>query len=638
MSRPIFFIAPEFEQYSGHYIKAYQSGTTIPLDIFIDDVISVDKLAINADGFFEYNGNNVTPRIGGRFDIFMFPNAEYADDNNTSVAIMLAQATSSEILLGESGGAIEKATSDITGIVKFEGLDDSEGSIIKNITNSRDAIKAVFNTLKYTQPDIDSLSDIVWITPLAAYNMVVDNVIPVTEEWQVGEIIYKDNSKGDSNQDFLIMDGSGFDGLVYPKLAEKPFYRNKEIDSVIGFNSLINQGSDSDSVTSKSIIKTQDKYLLIYVDTQGYLKIEESTNGINYSIFIARNILGSDITTDFGTINNDLFTVYDGEEQICITAGSQTLLLNINNFNDYQILSDSLFSGTGYLHFNPRLNKYVMFTQGSDTVESVLVTVFRVVTINKNGIYELTSKYERSSFTTSDLINEFNVLTNGELSHGDINYSKEGYYYIAFRKISDVVLYEIYEFSLATAFDETNNIKNITNAGGRPILNGSVGEISQDLAINGVAVNSKNNMALIDYATDLQTAIYVRRGGSFSFKVIDSPFPIDGDAAIIPLGGDKYLLVGDKGYGFAFTDNSFDTIAYSSAESIVAEDGSIGKGCGMFVPELNQFVMFLGNSTLNDDIKYITIDINQISEYKTYDMSDRALGNTSYFVYAGEPQ
>lgn len=620
MSKAIFYIAPEYVKYEGWYLKAYQSGTTISLDIFLDEAetTSVDKLIVNANGFFEHEGNIITPRVGGRYDLYLIPTEDEADNNIISNAIILAKGVVSEVILGE-GGSIELATEDKTGIVKFEGTDDSQGSIVLNITNARNAIKAVFETLKYTEQDITDLSNSVWITPSRARQMIVDSTNLITENWDVGEIIYKEDSIANASEGFLKMDGQPFDGNTYPRLALLNAFKSKNILSL----DLVNSNVDVTSRPENSkpvIVKCDDIYFMV-VATGTDIYIFKSTDGLNYTFqAVQSNYLTNNSFDNF-------HAAYDGDNKIILLSNSNYGFYNISGNSFDAISNQSDLANPNFVHFNTRLNKYVVFSRNID---------YTFGTISKDGIYTQESLYDTSFSGTG--LDTNGVLSTGNYGAGDIHYSVEGNYHVIFNKVSDIVLYKVNEFGLSDAFNEANNIKNLTVSSGSPLLNGSTTGIDNvSLKRRGCAVNNDNNFATIDYATDLETSIYVKEDGVTSYKVITNPFPINNTSGIIPLGGKQYLLVGDLGDGIAYTDDAFSTISLSNSTNNTSAIGRVGTGSGIFVNELNKYIVVMRVGTDNT-VRYIDIDATKVSEYATIDLTSRSLGNTSLHVFAGLPE
>jgi|GEM_PF-3082115 len=90
---PVSYIAPNYRDYQGWWLKAYVASTTTPKAISLDASgnVQVAKLQLNANGFIvSAGGAIVTPYIAGIYDAYLFPNEESADNNNTTNAIRVA--------------------------------------------------------------------------------------------------------------------------------------------------------------------------------------------------------------------------------------------------------------------------------------------------------------------------------------------------------------------------------------------------------------------------------------------------------------------------------------------------------------------------------------------------------------------
>ncbi len=102
---PVAFIAPNYRDFKGQWIKAYEPGTTTPKTIYTDadGTISVAKLQLNADGFIvSAGGAIVMPYIDGAYDVWLFPTEFEADSNDTTNAQRLSDNLSFDSDLSQS--------------------------------------------------------------------------------------------------------------------------------------------------------------------------------------------------------------------------------------------------------------------------------------------------------------------------------------------------------------------------------------------------------------------------------------------------------------------------------------------------------------------------------------------------------
>lgn len=111
----IAFIAPNYRDFKGDWVKFYEPGTTIAKVIYLDStgVTGVAKLQFDADGFMSSAGGAIiVPYIDGAYDAYIFVNETDADNNNTINGIRIA-----DDLTAASGGT-GGSTSAITTVIK----------------------------------------------------------------------------------------------------------------------------------------------------------------------------------------------------------------------------------------------------------------------------------------------------------------------------------------------------------------------------------------------------------------------------------------------------------------------------------------------------------------------------------------
>jgi len=112
---PIAFTAPNYRDYKNNWIKAYEPGTTTPKAMATDSALSafISKAEINKDGFMVSAGDAlIIPYIEDTYDLWMFPTATEADNDDTSNALRLADNMNSAdvSLINDLSQAYEFAT------------------------------------------------------------------------------------------------------------------------------------------------------------------------------------------------------------------------------------------------------------------------------------------------------------------------------------------------------------------------------------------------------------------------------------------------------------------------------------------------------------------------------------------------
>ena len=90
---PIAFIAPNYRDFKGEWIKFYEPGTSTPKLIYLDSAgaVSAAKLQIDVDGFISSAGGAIVmPYVSGSYDAYIFATEVDADANNTISATRVA--------------------------------------------------------------------------------------------------------------------------------------------------------------------------------------------------------------------------------------------------------------------------------------------------------------------------------------------------------------------------------------------------------------------------------------------------------------------------------------------------------------------------------------------------------------------
>ena len=90
---PVAFIAPNYRDFKGQWVKFYEPGTTTTKTIYTDSAATIPaaKLQLNADGFIvSAGGAIVVPYVAGAYDAYVFDTEAEADANNTIGATRIA--------------------------------------------------------------------------------------------------------------------------------------------------------------------------------------------------------------------------------------------------------------------------------------------------------------------------------------------------------------------------------------------------------------------------------------------------------------------------------------------------------------------------------------------------------------------
>ena len=104
---PVSYIAPNYRDYQGWWLKAYFASTTTPKAMSLDASgdIEVAKLQLNVDGFIvSAGGAIIIPFIDGPYDAYLFRTEALADANDTTGAIRVADNITAASGGGGGGG------------------------------------------------------------------------------------------------------------------------------------------------------------------------------------------------------------------------------------------------------------------------------------------------------------------------------------------------------------------------------------------------------------------------------------------------------------------------------------------------------------------------------------------------------
>ena len=137
----------QYENYAGWYLKAYEPTTTFPKEMYTSSTgfVSFAKIQLNVDGFPESTGGaKIIPFIDGHYDLWLFPTAKEADQNDTANAIRMAVNITAESTLDN----VATATYIENGVVSL--LDEGSVDIIYDLID---------NNLPFITPPISQLPD-----------------------------------------------------------------------------------------------------------------------------------------------------------------------------------------------------------------------------------------------------------------------------------------------------------------------------------------------------------------------------------------------------------------------------------------------------------------------------------------------
>lgn len=141
----IAYINVQYEDYANWYLKAYEPFTTIAKEIYESDSNSADsfsKVQLDIEGFpVSSGGSRFIPVLNGRYDLWLFPTAKEADNNNTTNAIRMAKNKTAESVIDN----VAEATYSSKGVVQLLDEDD-----VLEIFNEEVEVPEPFNLPDYS--------------------------------------------------------------------------------------------------------------------------------------------------------------------------------------------------------------------------------------------------------------------------------------------------------------------------------------------------------------------------------------------------------------------------------------------------------------------------------------------------------
>ena len=109
----IAYTMPQYENFAGYWMKAFEQGTTTPKVMAIDATgdTTAAKFQLNSQGFPVTAGSAlVIPFIDGSYDSWLFPTEAEADANDTTNAIQLADDIIAPPVAGQGSTAVQELT------------------------------------------------------------------------------------------------------------------------------------------------------------------------------------------------------------------------------------------------------------------------------------------------------------------------------------------------------------------------------------------------------------------------------------------------------------------------------------------------------------------------------------------------
>ena len=172
---PIEYTAPHYEDHITWWLKAYEQGTTTPVSMATDATAATlaDKFQIGASGFIVTAGGAlVIPHLNTYYDLWLFPTATEADNNDTSSAIQLADNI---------------AASAVSSLTETIFVDDYIATgVDKTTTDVSAAFNTAFVAAEAANAKVVALGGVYYISN-TVYVITDCDIANVTFEWHGGD-------------------------------------------------------------------------------------------------------------------------------------------------------------------------------------------------------------------------------------------------------------------------------------------------------------------------------------------------------------------------------------------------------------------------------------------------------------------
>jgi glycerophosphoryl diester phosphodiesterase len=226
---PVAFIAPNYRDFKGDWIKFYQPNTTTPKLIYLDDsgLLTAAKVQIDADGFIVSASDAIiVPYIDGSYDAYIFLTEADADANNTIGATRIANSITPTVAGG--GG-----TNPITTVIK-ESITLTSGQQVVTFTGVPVQNASVFiNGTGADNGRIQEINDYVLRADINPQSLQLNN------SYAAGTIITI------YSYGFIASNNSTQNGNKLEVIAHRGFRDSFPQNTMLAFASAIRRGADS---------------------------------------------------------------------------------------------------------------------------------------------------------------------------------------------------------------------------------------------------------------------------------------------------------------------------------------------------------------------------------------------------------
>lgn len=603
----IAYIAPQYENYKNWYLKAFEP-LTVTTKLMHDEATggnSFTKLQINSEGFIiSSGGTKIIPYISGDYDLYIFPTADEADENDTSNAIRLARFKNAE-----SDASASSAEDDGFGTVQ-----------LLTTTEVQDYTEERFNSDPIT-PIIDAKVSNVETTydMIERYNLLAGG----GSGFEIGDTILRDKVVGDADDDFILQDGSSFNSSTYPLLAAKDGYNvGKTLTSIDSESDSVFITNTSTTPSNGRLVKVSSNLYYAFAALSGTGQVYKSTDqGSTWS--------SVSVTYPLGYTNTDRNgAVYDGDDSVLVYNGGKVAIFEVSS--ETFVTSSTtlpLVLTPLILHYNSNISKWVVFANENNPYTVLIYTSSDGVTWTEEDRALMVDFFEDDS-------------TEG-IGRENMSYAHNKYWFCA-----DGVghIYGIPEDDLRISND---HIVFTTKQPSAPYI--ATWNLVERPAISATESGQLAYLSRRTTATDnkiLFQIFYSEDGYSWTEKIVSvtsANFTVANRYILAPLCHDGFMLIdghqGSSSKGnFAISNNNLDSFDYEFVMPTYTVNVFNGANASIIV-DIESGVIIVNMPTFttsNAESRNIKLEVtfNASDTYKTKDMSHISSGSLKPYVKA----
>ena len=605
MAASIAYSNLQYEDNAGWYLKAYEPNTTTPKIIYFDKAKSQSfaKVQLDTLGFPESTGGTrFIPFIEDFYDLWLFPTADEADEDDTANAIRMAINITAESFdendipdaSTTSKGVTEILTTSEALIYTAERYNGFPLTPIQEyvVTNSESSYSLTEELLNLNRADA---ADII----AGEAGKLVDAAQLLAagggggSSADIGDTILKDKTIGDADTDLITQLGTPFDPITYPVLAANPDYNKGK--------TLLSVNSASETVFISNV-KANARYIRISPTVYYAFAIENASidsikksidGGVTWSNIPALSPLINNWSFNFATFDNvDTILFFSQGTVALFSVTSETFLTG-------SISLSQAFSPVS-VNYNNNIGKWVVFANDTSPDRTLIYS-------SADGItWDL--EYERTINTDLTLQDK----TYGIPVDNNMSYFR-GFYYIVLDKQRDI--FRIPETDLRISNEYVVDSSVMTQDAETKIGIISISETGQMAYPASYSTVSENGFTKVQIRFSNDGFVWENRHIELPTAIFDITYseylrivPVCHNTFLIASGNSSGL--NEAKAGFVITNNNFDSYIYEYTASNTVFSYFYKIMSLIFEPTTSKLIINLPSGNLsNAECKNLILDL-----------------------------